>query len=214
MAVSEAARQLRIPSATLSKWLDGHVIEDTRYEPVLRVEPAPGTSMTWGEVVEASYLRAYRRGGVSLQKLRPFVIAARELFGVRYPLAHLRPFVDEGRRLLLEAQEAAGLDDSLRVVYELKTGQMELDHRAWGFVRSVDFEGGPAAGRILVAGPERAVVLDPAVSSGASTVRGVRTEVLAELASAGTAIDDIADDFSLSRADVAAALEHEYSRAA
>lgn len=213
MAVPEAARQLRIPPSTLKHWLDGHAVGGTWYQPVLRVASAPGTSMTWGEVVEASYLRAYRQVGVSLQKLRPFIMTARELFEVRYPLAHLRPFVGTGRRLLLEAQQIAELDQSLRVVFELASGQMELDHRAWGYIQSIDFTDGETAARIRIAGPDRAVVLDPAMSSGASTVHGVRTEVLAEQAIAGTPIDDIADDFSLSRADVAAALDHEYSLA-
>lgn len=124
MAVSEAARQLRIPTATLKNWLDGHVVGDKRYEPVLRVNPAPGTSMTWGEVVEASYLRAYRQGGVSLQKLRPFIVEARELFGVPYPLAHLQPFVGDGRRLLLEAQDVAGLDED-------RAGLLVVPVRMW-----------------------------------------------------------------------------------
>ncbi|MGH4013141.1 MAG: hypothetical protein ACRDSL_04260 [Pseudonocardiaceae bacterium] len=64
--------------------------------------------MTWGEMVEADYLRAYRSKGVSLQRLRPFIAECRERFGLRYPLALLRPFTD-GRRLLLEAQTEAGL---------------------------------------------------------------------------------------------------------
>ncbi|MGH7511049.1 MAG: hypothetical protein ACREMZ_16520 [Gemmatimonadales bacterium] len=75
---------------------------------MLRSEPSPRGDVTWGEMVEADYLRAYRSKGVSLQRLRPFIAECRERFGLRYPLALLRPFTD-GRRLLLEAQTEAGL---------------------------------------------------------------------------------------------------------
>lgn len=103
-----------------------------------------------------------------------------------------------------------GTSSRADVVRDAVAGQRTSGHLGPG--GSVSPE--ESAGRLHVGGPDRAVVLDPAVSSGASTVRGIGTEVLAELASAGTAIDDIAHDISLSRAEVAAALEHEYSQAA
>jgi hypothetical protein len=52
---------------------------------------------------------------VSLQRLRPFIAQCRERFGLRYPLAHLRPFT-EGRRRLLKPQTEAGLAGELRVI--------------------------------------------------------------------------------------------------
>jgi uncharacterized protein (DUF433 family) len=56
--------------------------------------------------------------------------------------------------------------------------------------------------------------MDPLVSSAAATVKGIRTEILAEQAIAGTAIDEIADDFDLSVDYVKAALAHEFRTAA
>ena len=60
MAPSEASRQLGIPASTLKHWLDGHHVGSRFYPPVLRPESSPGADVTWGEMVEADYLRAYR----------------------------------------------------------------------------------------------------------------------------------------------------------
>jgi hypothetical protein len=66
MAPGEAGRQLGIPASTLKHWLDGHHVGSRFYPPVLRPEPSPAADVTWGEMVEADYLRAYRSKGVSL----------------------------------------------------------------------------------------------------------------------------------------------------
>lgn len=211
MAPGEASRQLGIPPSTLKHWLDGHYVGDRFYPPVLRPEPSSGADVTWGEMVEADYLRAYRSKGVSLQRLRPFIADCRDRFGLRYPLAHLRPFTD-GRRLLLEAQTDAGLTGELRVIYELATGQLELHPRAVTFLERVD-RGGDAGGDVALAlmpdGPESPVRQEPGVSSGASAVGGVRTEILREQYEVGEDTRDIAEMFGLDIHDVLAALRHE-----
>jgi hypothetical protein len=172
---------------------------------------APGGDVTWGEMVEADYLRAYRSKSVSLQRLRPFIAECRERFGLRYPLAHLRPFTD-GRQLLLEAQTEAGLTGELRVIYELASGQLELHWRTVTFLERVD-RGGEATADIALAlmpdGPDSPVRLEPGVASGASTVGGVRTEILREQYEVGEDTRDIAEMFGLDVHDVLAALRHE-----
>lgn len=75
------------------------------------------------------------------------------------------------------------------------------------FAESEDEE----AVRIWPAGKDSPVVIDPLISSGASTVRGTRTEILAEQASAGTPVDEIADDFGMPVELVKAALAYEWS---
>jgi hypothetical protein len=79
MTAREAARQLRIPAATLAHWLEGGVRGERRYEPILRSEPTGSNTITWGEMVEAKYLRSYRRDlTASMQRLAPFVAALRQ----------------------------------------------------------------------------------------------------------------------------------------
>lgn len=212
MTAPEAARQLSIPATTLLRWLEGERRGGKWYPPVLREDPTAAADMSWGEIVEARYLRAYRAKNVPMQRLRPFISDMRQQFGVPYPLAHFKPFAS-GRRLLLEVQEQAHLPESMRMVYEVSTGQLILDARVTGFLDRVEFAdtGNEEAVRIRPAGKDSPVVIDPLISSGASTVRGTRTEILAEQASAGTPVDEIAEDFGMPVELVKAALSYEWS---
>jgi uncharacterized protein (DUF433 family) len=215
MTAREAARQLDIPPTTLMHWLEGEARADTWYPPVLREEPTGSNEIVWGEMVEARYLRAYRQR-VSMQQLRQFIAGLRREFGLNYPLAHSKPFVGPGRRLLLELQEDAGLPASMRMVYEATTGQLILDSRVDEFLARVTFddEGERQVQRMHPAGRNSPVVMDPRVGSAASTVRGIRTEVLSELADSDVSVEEIAADFHLPVAVVKAALSYEWSRSA
>ena len=212
MTAPEAARQLNIPPTTLIRWLEGEHRGARVYPPVLRESPTGAADMSWGEVVEARYLRAYRAKNVPMQRLRPFITDMRQQFGVPYPLAHFKPFAS-GRRLLLEVQQGLNLPENLQAVYEVSSGQLILDPKVVGFLDRVDFadSGRQEAIRIRPAGKESPVVIDPLIASGASTVRGTRTEILAEQASAGTPVDEIADDFGMPVELVKAALAYEWS---
>jgi uncharacterized protein (DUF433 family) len=216
LSVREAARQLRIPPTTLIHWLEGGERQGRWYDPVLRPEPTGVRDMTWGEIVEARYLRAYRQKSVPMQQLRPFISRLREEFAVPYPLAHFKPFIGAGRRLLLEVQESVNLPGALSAVYEVKTGQLILDPRATEFLDRVEFaEGGQQeAERIFPAGRESPVVMDPRVASASPSVRGIRTENLAELANADVPVEVIADDFDLPLQVVKSAIAYEWSHAA
>ena len=216
LSVREAARQLRIPPTTLIHWLEGGERQGRWYEPVLRVEPTGSRDVTWGEMVEARYLRAYRQKNVPMQQLRPFISRLRDEFAVPYPLAHFKPFIGEGRRLLLEVQESVNLPGALRLVYEAKTGQLILDPRVTGFLDRVEFaEGGQReAERMYPAGRESPVVMDPRIASASPSVHGVRTEILGELANADVPVEIIAADFNLPVSLVRSAVAYEWTNAA
>jgi uncharacterized protein (DUF433 family) len=214
MSAREAAHQLRMPPTTLLHWLEGGRRRDTWYSPVLREKPTGSMDVTWGEVVEARYLRAYRVRDVSMQQLRLFIHELRKGLGIPYPLAHSKPFVGLGRRLVLEAQESARLPERLWTVYEVVSGQLILAARASEFLDRVEFaEGqwGEVVG-LYPAGRLSPVVMRPTVASGAATVRGIRTEVLAEQSAAGSPVEEIAQDFSLPVEDVQAALSYEWEK--
>lgn len=212
--VPEAARVLQIPPSTLRAWLDGAERLGRRSEPVLR-EAATGSNLvTWGEMVEARYLRAYR-AAVSMQRLRPFLAQMREEFGVPYPLAHFRPFVDASRGLVFRLQEAADLPDELWMVYRGRGNQLRLSPTVVNdFLHHVEFaaEGALEALRIRPAGLHSGVVIDPAIHSGAPSVLGVRTARLAERAEGfGQTPDELAREFGLDVSDVKAAIAYEFA---
>ncbi len=106
---------------------------------------------------------------MSLQRLRPFIAQCRERFGLRYPLAHLRPFTDR-RRLLLEAQTEAGLTGELRVIYELASGQLELRWRDVTFLERVDRGGDATADIALALMPRRSEWIPQVAAAGMAII--------------------------------------------
>lgn len=215
--VPEAARHLGVPASTLTWWLEGRQKDGRQaYPPVIRPESTGSREVTWGEFVEAGYLRAYRDRDVPLQQLRPVIEGLRREFGVPYPLAHFRPFVGEGRRLVLQIEDEAEVAPALRMVVAVASGELLLTHPAESFLERVEFspEGDQWAERVYPAGRDSVVVIDPEKAFGAPTVRGIRTEALAEPVDAGEPVEVVAEDFSLDVAEVKAALAYEWLHAA
>lgn len=215
-AVAEAASLLRVPTTTLKWWLDGGIRQGRSYEPVIRETASGSTTVTWGEFVEAGYLREYRRvHNVPLHRLRAFIDGLRSTHQVPYPLAHFKPFVGEGRRLMLELQEELGLPSKLWAVVSMPGGQPMLTGPAESFLSRVEFarEGDQWAERVYPAGRRSPVVIDPQRSSGIPTIKGIRTEVLAELVHAGEAPEAVADMFKISLRLVKAAVSFEWREA-
>jgi uncharacterized protein (DUF433 family) len=194
---AEAARLLRVPQSTLHYWLEGGDRRGRTYKPVIRPEPRGSRSVTWAEFVEAGWLKEYRQRQVPMAELRAFIDRLREDFGVPYPLAHQRPLVSS-RELVLEAQEATGLSAEYCLV---------------------------AVGYRPDSNPESPVRISPDVRFGRPAIKGISTEVLWEQAEvlweqaevlweqadSGEDVDEIADVYGLTVADVHWALAYENS---
>lgn len=209
--MSQAARLLGLRTDGLRRWIDGYERAGRRYPPVIREERTHVDTVTWGEFVEAGYLREYRAKQVSLQYLRPVIGMLRRELGVRYPLATLKPYTS-GRRLALEIQQTVGLDPALGIVVLGRDGEPRLTDEATAFLEKVEFHDGSDEGarRLFPLGRTVPVVLDPDRGFGEPTVpRGVRTEVLAELVAAGDSVDRVAEVYELPTEDVEAALRYE-----
>jgi len=199
--------------ATLHPWLEGRTRGGRTYRPVLRPEPTGSASVTWAEFVEAGLLRQYRRElDVPMRELRAFVDALRDRLGVRYPLADRRPYVGEGRRLVVEAQEEAGLGPGLFLVSVTQGDQLVLTEASRSFVDRVTWDGhAPVAWR-PADDPRSPVRISPDVRFGRPAVAGISTEVLREHRDAGEPVADIAEGFGLAQDDVRAALAYEDER--
>jgi uncharacterized protein (DUF433 family) len=210
-----AASVLDMSRSTLHWWLEGGDRNGRHYEPVLRAEPTGSKEVTWGELVEARYLRAYRRDlGVKLGSLRAFISYLRETLGVPYPLAHARPWVGADRHLLVAAQSETELDPDLWVAYEPPTGVVLLTAPAESFLERVQFDedNNGIVVRLRPAGPNSPVIIDPEVRFGSPMVAGIPTETLDEMVHAGDSIESVAVGYELSLDDVVAALDYERLR--
>jgi hypothetical protein len=161
--VGEAARLLRIPPSTLRWWLEGRAVRGKQYPPVIQEEATGSGLVTWGEFVEAGYLKEYRSRSVPLPELRRFIDELRRELQIRYPLAHLQPHVSAHRRLVLELQKRAGLPPEFGLVLEVTSGQLLLGRAAESFIEHVEFseEGDNSAVRVFPAGKESPVVHRP-----------------------------------------------------
>ncbi|KPM53867.1 hypothetical protein CcI49_34775 [Frankia sp. CcI49] len=211
-SMGEAARLLAVKPARLRSWIDGYTRGQIHYEPVIRPEHTGSELVTWGEFVEAGYLREYRVRGISLQRMRVVVQRLRDRFGVLYPLAHARPYV-LGRDVVMEVQEEVGLATALSMV-RVHDGQLVLAPRAQDFFEKVEFASGDGGGgdealRIYPDSAARQVVLDPLRGFGSPVVRNTRTANLYELWSAGESIAEVAEAYELPETDVEAAVRYE-----
>jgi uncharacterized protein (DUF433 family) len=149
----------------------------------------------------------FRGQRVSLQRLRPAVVRLREEFG-QYPLAHARPLLEvEDRELVRRVQDEVSLDRHLQFVV-VRNDQLMLDLPAQRFRDAVSYEAGVAVA-LAPAAQTPAVVMDPRRSFGQPSVRGVRTDVLAEDYRAGETLESLADLYDLELTQVDQAIRYE-----
>jgi len=208
---AEAARLLRLHQGTLHYWLEGGVRRGKSYKPIIREEPQGTRAVTWAEFIEAGMLRQYRRElRVPMVELRAFIDTLRGEWGVPYPLAHQQPYVGEGRKLVVKAQEEAGLDPNFFLV-ALGRNQLLLTPASQAFVDRVTWSDDVAAAWRPHDDENSPVRIDPLQRFGRPAVAGISTEVLWEHDDAGESVDEIAEAFDLQPGDVRWALSYENS---
>lgn len=206
---ADAARLLRVPPSTLHYWLEGGTVRGKRYRPVIRPERRGERILTWGEFIEAGFLAQYRRSDVPMRELRSFIERLRDELAVPYPLAHARPFVGVGRRLLLAAQEAAALDADWWLV-AVASDQLVLTPASDAFYRRVVWAG-DEAGAWRPHDENSPVRIDPELRAGQPAVGGIRTETIWEHLQAGETPEEVADAFGVTPADVEWARAYEWT---
>lgn len=206
--MSQVDRLLGLRGGTAVRWIDGYRRQGRAYPPVVRAESTGSPLVTWGEFVETRLLAEFRSSGVPIIHLRDAVQRLREQFSVRYPLAHVRPWV-LGRELVAEVQDAVGLAPELRLVV-LRTGQYLLTPPAEAFFKAVTWD--ESSGNAAAFAPDATnprVTISPLVAFGEPAVQAVKTEVLAEEHRAGTSAAELAEAFGLELASVEDALRYE-----
>ncbi|MDQ4130836.1 MAG: hypothetical protein M3133_07605 [Actinomycetota bacterium] len=210
----DAAEILRVPQATLHWWLEGGKRRNTMYPPVIRPEPTGSRVVTWAEFVEAGLLRQYRRElDVRLRDIRAFIAKLRDREGIPYPLAHYRPWVGEGRRLLLELQQESDLPGELWLVAPA-SDQVVLTEPAASFLRRVEWDADlPVAWRPHEdeASPVRC---RPTKRFGLPSIGGISTAAIVEHLDGGEDEADVAEQFGLSLDEVHWARAYELPRGA
>ncbi|MHB1328877.1 MAG: DUF433 domain-containing protein [Gemmatimonadales bacterium] len=211
--LSEAARYLRLPAATLRSWVLGRQYATTQGPRPFRavVNPAgrqPPTLSFWN-LIECHVLRALRTDhGVPLYQVRQALTFAEKELGIERLLLRKELLTGAGRLFLDRYGELIDLSASgqiaMRQVLEAHLSRVEWDE--WKFpVRLYPFM--PAE----TSGGARLVAIDPAVAFGRPVLigRGVTTAAIAERVDAGESVEDVAADYDLSPQEVEQAILYE-----
>lgn len=201
-SVVEAARYAGTSRDTVTRWQ----LQEGESGPLL-----PGRERRRGvsylQLIELALVSAFRRYGVSLQRIRKARALCSALFGEPYPFATLR-FRTDGLHLLLNLEDIeVGTQQDAVIVADVN-GQL-----AWGSLlgdrfAGFDYEYGIAL-RWHLAGRDSPVVLDPRFSFGAPAVRGIATWAIRGRWLAREPISAIMSNFDLTEEEVRAALAFE-----
>jgi uncharacterized protein (DUF433 family)/transposase len=210
---------LDLSAGTARRWIDGYERKGKNYQPIVREASTGDDVATWGEFVETKLLAAYRDAGLPMLRMRPVVEGLRQRFQVRYPLATIRPYLDEDLGAVYEVQQEVKLEESMRLVVQAASGQYVLAPDVRRFRKLAVFEDLDQVGSQVVArfhplGLDRQVVIDPVRRFGSPVVRSTPTDVLAELVRAGEPVEWVAEQYSLTLDQVLDALEYERQHAA
>lgn len=210
---------LGLSSGTAKRWVEGYSRAGRTYEPVVRPSSTGDDVVTWGEFVEIRLVAEFRGAGVPVLRMRPVIEQLREELDTRYPLATAKTWLEpSGPELLRRVQQQVGLERQLWLVVA-RTGQGVLDlewtPKASAFRRSAEWDRTDSRGVVQALRPVADITrvrIDPLRSFGEPTVRGVRTEIIAELVRAGDSPDMIAELYELERSAVDDAVRYELLR--
>ncbi len=200
--VGEAARYAGVSAQMVSYWQRGSKTQ----RPALQERP-PGKGLSYYELVEVAFAATFRKLGVSLKSIRDAREYAARILGADYPFAEYK-WLTEGHRVLLNLRELDGSAPVGRLVAADASGQIGWKELVGERFDQFDYEHDIAL-VWHVAGRNSPVVIDPRMSFGTPTVRGLPTWVIKGRHDAGESIAAISEDFGLTEDDVAHGLDFE-----
>jgi uncharacterized protein (DUF433 family) len=163
--------------------------------------------LSYFELVEVAIVATFRELGIPLQRIRRAREYAAMTFEAEFPFAQYR-WKTEGMNLLLELKEVEPDTHLDSLIIANKGGQTAWTELVSDKFLEFDYENGVAL-RWHVAGRDSPVLIDPRISYGAPMVNGIATWALRGRRQAGETIEDLVEDFGLSRSEVLAALTFE-----
>jgi uncharacterized protein (DUF433 family) len=171
-----------------------------------------GRPLSYLQLVELAVVGAFRQAGVPLVRIR----RAREFFAQQFheefPFAHYR-LVTEGAHVLMHLCDLEPDSELDELVVTDAAGQLAWKQFIGEWFQEFDYENDLAL-RWHVAGRESPVLIDPRISFGAPTVRGIATWAIKGRAEAGETPEEIAEDFELGIDEVKRALAFEQVKVA
>lgn len=201
--VSEVAQYAHVSSKTVVDW---HRVGG-RKAVTLSVRESRA-ALSYMQLIEVAVVAAFRASGLTLARVRDAREYVSKTFRSEFPFAEYR-FKREGKRLLLGFEQVEGASGAGKYVDATAGGQLVWESFVSPRLQEFEYEDGGIAIRWHVAGGKSPILIDPQMSFGAPTVRGVPTWVITGRWKAGESIADIANDFDLNKLDVRKALQFE-----
>jgi uncharacterized protein (DUF433 family) len=211
--LTEAARYLKLPAATLRAWTLGRPYPTTRgksqFRPLIRPASEQPPVLSFSNLIEAHVLRALRtEHGVSVKALRQAVEFAERKLGIERLL--LRPELrsDAGQVFLDRYGELINLSASgqlaMRQLLQVYLKRVTWDDNRFP-IRLHPFVVGEAASSRMP------IAIDPRISFGRPVIisRGISTAAIVARIDAGETVTDVAADYDLSVAEIDDAVLYE-----
>lgn len=214
---AEAARYLRLPAATLRTWLVGRDYpkagSQATFRPLIKPARQQPLQLSFYNLVEAHVLRALRtEHGVALNELRTAIAYAERELELNRLLLSPELRTHGGQVFLDRYAELINLSASgqlaMRKLLEDHLQRVEWDE--WQFpVRLYPYVA--STGSVTAARP---IAIDARVAFGRPIIKGagISTAAIADRLDAGETVEELAEDYDLSRDEIEQAVL--YSRAA
>jgi uncharacterized protein (DUF433 family) len=212
--LAEAARYLRLPTATLRSWVLGRVYPTAegsgRFPPLIQPASRQPPLLAFSNLIEAHVLRSLRTDhGVPVKALRSALTYAEKTLGISRLLLRPELRADAGKVFLDRYGELIELTASgqlaMRRLLDEHLKRVEWDDSSRFPVRLYPF--------LSTAAPteERPIVIDPRIAFGRPIVlrKGISTSAIVGRVDAGESVEDIAADYELRSSEIEQAVVYE-----
>ncbi len=212
--ISEAARYLTVPAATIRYWSVGR----DGYVPLIEVSEHSPRLLSFLNLVELHVLAAIRREHeVKMPSIR---------VAIQYLSKHAQRATDKRHPLISRELETDGLDlfteEYGKLINISRAGQTAMREIISAALRRIerDLEGVPIKlypfTRSAIAEAPAMVVIDPALSAGRPVIAGtgLATQLIAERNKAGESVNELARDYERGYAEIEEAIRCELQAAA
>lgn len=213
-SLGEAARYLRLPSATLRSWIVGRSYPTSkgtgRSRAVITAASVDPTMLSFWNLIEAHVLRSLRtEHGVSLREVRSALTFAEKRLGIDRLLLREDLRTTAGQLFLDRYGQLLNLSASgqlaLRKVFDAHLGRVAWDEtrypiRLYPFLVAVEH-----------VAQTRPVAIDPQIAFGRPVLvsKGISTQAITDRIDAGETVQELAVDYGLTPEEIEEAVLYE-----
>jgi uncharacterized protein (DUF433 family) len=211
--LTEAARYVRLPVATLRSWVLGRQYPTAEgsgeFPPLIRPASRQPPLLSFSNLIEAHVLRSLRtEHGVPVKALRDALAYAENRLGIDRLLLRPELRTDAGRVLL---------DRYGQLIELTASGQLALRRLFTEHLKRVEWDESRFPVRLypflsaVAPVEERPIIIDPRIAFGRPVVerKAISTSTIAERVDAGESVDEVAADYDLRPSEVEQAIVYE-----